>query len=80
LVEDKRPNVLALSITVEGGMETLEKAARELRKAFSDLPILVGGQGLRTGAAEAAMSASGVRYLGSLSALEAWIDKESRND
>ena len=73
LIEEKRPDVVALSVAVAFGLDTLIDAAAEIRSAFPDLPILVGGQAFRWGGRERAERLSGVRCLMSLSELEEWI-------
>ncbi|MEI6632313.1 MAG: cobalamin-dependent protein [Chlamydiota bacterium] len=73
LIAEKRPDVVALSVTVAFGLDTLISAAAEIRAAFPDVPILVGGQAFRRGGRERVAGLPGVRCLTSLSELEAWI-------
>ncbi|MEI8173853.1 MAG: cobalamin-dependent protein [Deltaproteobacteria bacterium] len=78
LIEEKHPDVVALSVAMVFGLDTLISAAAEIRAAFPDVPILVGGQALRWGGRERVERLSGVRCLMSLSELEAWI-KDGEN-
>ena len=79
LVEEKRPDVVALSVAVAFSLDTLVSAAAEIRSAFPDVPILVGGQAFRWGGRQRVERLSGVRYLTSLSELEAWIKDGERH-
>ncbi len=73
LVEEKRPDVVALSVAVAFNLDALLDVALKLRSAFPDLPIIVGGQALRWGGRERFENISGVRCLSSLGELELWI-------
>lgn len=73
LIDSKRPDVAALSLTVFLGIDDLVRAACAIRMAFPELPILVGGQAFRWGGRERAERIPGVRYLSGVSELEAWI-------
>ena len=78
LIEEKHPDVVALSVAMVFSLDMLISAAAEIRAAFPDVPILVGGQALRWGGRERVERLSGVRCLMSLSELEAWI-KDGEN-
>lgn len=73
LVRDKRPDVVALSLTVPRGIETLVQAIAQLRAAFPDTPLLVGGQAFDWEGRERVEGQPGVLYLPSLDALEQWM-------
>jgi methanogenic corrinoid protein MtbC1 len=73
LTATRRPDVVALSLALSTGLETLRQATAALRAAFPGLPILVGGQAFRRGGREQAEAIGGVRYLASLTDLEEWI-------
>ncbi len=77
LIEEKRPDVVALSVAVASGLEALALATAEIRAEFPDLPILVGGQAFRSGGRERVEQLPGVRCLASLGELEAWIKEHS---
>jgi methanogenic corrinoid protein MtbC1 len=74
MIGARRPQVLALSLTVQHGMDVLLGAVRSVRGAFPSLPILVGGQAFAGAGREAVVRIPGVRCLESLAELEAWID------
>lgn len=73
LVRTRKPDVVALSLTVYFGFDTLYQAVRELRNSFPEIPILVGGQAFRWGGQERIEQIQGVRYLSSLDTLAAWM-------
>ena len=73
LIAEKHPDVVALSVASAFSLDTLISTAGEIRAAFPKLPILVGGQAFRWGGQERISRLPGVRYLTSLSELEAWI-------
>lgn len=77
LIAEKRPDVVALSVAVAFNLDTLVTVAAEIRAAFPELPILVGGQAFRWGGRERVERLSGVRFLASLGELEAWIKDHS---
>lgn len=70
LIDEKNPDVVALSITVYFSMDSLLQATRAIRSKFSSLPIWVGGQAFRWGGAEQARGIPEVEVLTSLSELE----------
>ena len=78
LIAEKHPDVVALSATVPFSLDTLISAVTEIRAAFPETPILVGGQAFRWGGRERVEGLPGVRCLISLNELEAWI-KEHEN-
>ncbi len=78
LLEEKRPDVVALSVSVAFSLDTLLGAAAEIRAAFPALPILVGGQAFRWGGRERVERLPGALCLSSLGELEAWM-KEREN-
>ncbi len=73
LIVEKRPDVVALSVSVSFSLSALVDAATEIRARFPDTPILVGGQAFRWGGRQRVESISGVRCLSTLSELEAWM-------
>jgi methanogenic corrinoid protein MtbC1 len=73
LIREKRPDVVALSLTVYFNLESLLQTAAAIRAEFPAVPILVGGQAFRWGGRERVESLPGVRCLASLGELESWI-------
>lgn len=73
LVKEKRPMVVAMSLTVYFNLDSLLRTISLIRAKFPNLPILVGGQAFRWGGSERVEQIDGVRYLRSLAELEAWI-------
>lgn len=75
LLAEIRPAVVALSLATVMNSSRLVAAATEIRAAFPDLPILVGGQALRWMRREPVEDIPGVRCLADLGELEAWINQ-----
>lgn len=78
LIGEKRADVVALSVAMASGLATVITAATEIREAFPEVQILVGGQALRWGGRERIEGIPGVRCLASLRDLTAWL-KENEN-
>lgn len=79
LIEEKRPDAVALSVTVAFSLDMLIHAASEIRAAFPDVPILVGGQAFRWGGRKRTEQLPGVRCMTSLNELETWIKDRGRD-
>ncbi len=77
LIRQKQPEVVALSLTVQQGLDALLHAAEQIRAQFPAVPILVGGQAFRGGGRERVEQMVGVLYLPSLDELELWIESHS---
>jgi methanogenic corrinoid protein MtbC1 len=73
LIAAKRPDVACLSLTVYFNLDKFIELAESIRAACPDLPILAGGQALRVGGRQRVERIAGVRCLGSLAELDAWI-------
>ena len=73
LIQEKRPDVVALSVTIYYGLDSLLNTAAEIRTQFPTVPILVGGQAFLWGGRERAEQIAGVQYLPSLAQLESWM-------
>ena len=80
LIQEKRPNAVALSVTVSFGLDGLLNAATQIRSQFPAVPILVGGQAFLRGGRERAEQIDGVKHLPSLAALELWIKTNSPHE
>jgi MerR family transcriptional regulator, light-induced transcriptional regulator len=72
-ITEKQPDVVALSVTVAFSLDKLINSAKEIRGAFPDLPIIVGGQAFHWGGRERVERLPGVRCVTTLSELEKWI-------
>ena len=73
LVDQKRPDAVALSVTVTFGLHNALRAARAIHETFPTVPILVGGQALRWGGRKRLEQIPQVRCVLSLEELDAWI-------
>jgi hypothetical protein len=60
-------------MTVPKGIDSLMHAIAELRAAFPDTPLLVGGQAFEWEGRERVDGLPGVRFLPSIDALEQWM-------
>ncbi len=78
LIAEKRASVAALSVATSFGLAEVVSAAAEIRAAFPEIAILVGGQAFRWGGRKRVERLPGVRCLASLGDLEMWI-KENGN-
>lgn len=72
-VEATRPDVVGLSLSIDSHLRELERTLIALRAGQPELPILLGGQGLRWAGSELSARHPGVTYLPSLGALREWI-------
>jgi methanogenic corrinoid protein MtbC1 len=72
-IQDTRPDLVALSLSVFSNMNNLIHAIEVVRTDFSGLPILVGGQAFRWGGVDTVKRYAGVEYLGSLDDLEGLV-------
>lgn len=70
LIEERRPHLLGLSLSIYFNLPALLKALDAVSGKYPDLPILVGGQAFRWGAAEALQPYPNASYIGSLDELE----------
>jgi methanogenic corrinoid protein MtbC1 len=75
LIAEKRPDAVALSVASALNLDRLNAAVADLRMAFPELPILVGGQAFRWVGREQVERLPGVRCLASLGELETWINQ-----
>lgn len=72
-INNKAPDVVALSTTVYFNLENLLKTTNAIRAMFPLVPILVGGQAFRCGGRDRAERIPGVRCMTSLDELDSWI-------
>ena len=70
LIEERRPDLLGLSLSIYFNLPSLLKALDAVSGKYPDLPILVGGQAFRWGAKAALQPYPNVKYLESLDELE----------
>jgi MerR family transcriptional regulator, light-induced transcriptional regulator len=69
LVQNERPDLVGLSFSIFFHLDTLERTLGSLRAEYPDLPIIVGGQGLRLGGEEVVAAFPGVSCVHSLDEL-----------
>jgi methanogenic corrinoid protein MtbC1 len=73
LVQNERPDLVGLSFSIFFHLDTLERMLGSLRAEYPDLPIIVGGQGLRLGGEEVVAAFPGVSCVHSLDELKMLI-------
>ncbi len=69
-IEDIRPDMLGLSLSVYMHMAVLKTMLDRLTRRFPKLPIIIGGQAFRHGGRELTHSYAGVQWIASLDDLE----------
>lgn len=72
-IEEKQPEVLALSLSVCFNFDQLYRALDALRGRYPHLPIMVGGQAFLWGGSDIGQRFPGVTYVANLSELELLI-------
>lgn len=70
LIEERRPDLLGLSLSIYFNLPALLKALDVVTATYPDLPIVVGGQAFRWGAKGALQPYPEVSYIASLDELE----------
>ncbi len=78
-VRELRPDAVGLSLSVYQHLGALETAIGLIRTEFPDLPLLIGGQGLREVGPTVATD-PGVHYVADLSGLERFIARLAAAD
>lgn len=69
-IEEIRPDLVGLSLTVYFNMAALKKGVEAIRSNFNNLDIFIGGQAFRSGGVEMIKRYSGTEYIPSLDELE----------
>lgn len=73
MISDKRPHLLALSMSTQAGTHALIAAVDAVRRQFPRLPVLVGGQAFRRGGGDIVQGYPGVQVVVSIHELETII-------
>lgn len=79
-IHQVKPHVVALSVSIYFHIPILEKMITEIRKAFPNLTIIVGGQAFTHGSDELFKNAENIHYLPDLHRIELFIKKYHEND
>jgi methanogenic corrinoid protein MtbC1 len=74
LVDDKQPDMIALSLSIYFNMNVLTESIRKLKNNFANIDIIVGGQAFHHGGIQAISQFKGVSYIESLDNLEEILD------
>ncbi|MCG8336707.1 MAG: cobalamin-dependent protein [Proteobacteria bacterium] len=75
LIEEKKPDLLCLSMSIYFHLQKLLETLALVHHSFPELQIIVGGQGFRWGGIEEVSKLSNVHFIGSLPALETFINQ-----
>lgn len=75
LIGEKRPDMIALSLSVYFNMPNLLQGVCEIRREFDEIPIIVGGQAFRWGGREALTQYGNVALVSSLDELQKLTEK-----
>ena len=70
LVQDTKPDVVGLSLSILSNIENLKHAIEVLKTDFPKLDLLIGGQAFTRGGLDTIKRYSGTEYIPSLEALE----------
>ncbi len=70
-IDQKRPDLLGLSLALDLNFDNLRRVVERVRGAFRNLPIVVGGQAFRRGGSEVIAAYPGVSYIPTLTEFEA---------
>jgi methanogenic corrinoid protein MtbC1 len=75
MIQEKKPDILALSFSVFFNMPHLIAAIEQVRKANTHLPILVGGQAFQWGGGDIASKYPNLYFLESLPQVEIFLSQ-----
>lgn len=75
-IESQQPQVIGLSLSIYFNIPELRKTLQQLRAAFTNIPVIFGGQAFRWGGVELTHEFNDVHYLDSISALERFIARQ----
>lgn len=75
MIEEKKPALIALSLSIYSNLPALIKALDTIRSKYPDLPILVGGQAFRWGGTDSLKQYRNVTYISSIDQLEQAMEK-----
>jgi methanogenic corrinoid protein MtbC1 len=73
LIQQKKPDVLGLSLSIYFNLESLCRVLEVVRGSFRNLPVLAGGQAFRWGGRERVEKYPGVTVIATLKELESFI-------
>ena len=75
MIEQKKPALIALSLSIYSNLPALIKALDAVRAKYPDLPILVGGQAFSWGGIDLLKQYRNVTYIASIDQLEQEMEK-----
>ena len=78
LVEEKKPDLLALSASIVDNLDSAWRTLEELEEHFSHIPIIVGGRAFLDRREELSERFPRARYLGSLGQLQQMVREDGR--
>ena len=75
-----KPDLIGISMSIYFHLPTLEETLQRIRKEFSDLPVLVGGQAFQHGGKEVLEQFDKVYYKADLRSTESFINELTENE
>ncbi|POR01495.1 cobalamin-binding protein [Alkalispirochaeta sphaeroplastigenens] len=80
IVEEKDPDLLALSVSVAAHLKELDGVLAHLRERYPSLPVLLGGRAFQVGEGSSVFNQPGVLYVDSLTTLEDMLEGGSLSE
>lgn len=78
MIQDKKPDVLGLSLSIYFNFNKLITALETIRREFPEQTIMVGGQAFQWGGIDVIQSYDNVHYVADLYALKGFIRKQMK--
>jgi MerR family transcriptional regulator, light-induced transcriptional regulator len=73
LIEEKKPDLLALSLSIYFNLPSLIKVIKKVKNFYPNLPIIVGGQAFRWGDGNSLKQFSSINYIEDVKMLNSFI-------
>lgn len=74
-ISDVKPDLIAISVSIDFYLPNLENMLDSIRENFSDLPVMVGGQAFRHGGQDILMEYKNATYFSDLYRIEQFLRK-----
>ena len=72
-VRDKKPDILALSLTLSQNLPVLDQVLANIRKELPEIPVIIGGQAFQRAGRDLESKYKNVRFLENLKSLQTCI-------
>jgi len=77
-LEKQNPDLLGLSLSIYFNLPELQATIAHIRKHFTEMPIMVGGQAFRWGGADIVQQFNNVEYISGIDNLNTFINQNLR--